>query len=164
MEKLPSEMQLDKHNLWYIDFDFTKGKLLNIDNRKYNPNRYFHNGFYKIPSTDDYIIKYSYTVFTRGQIKRIRNMLLMLMEKQKNVLNTDFPIGYCNCNNKLCGLIIKYYADSISLGELMLLKDLNQLMNYYMKDDDKIHNLFLLFNEVLNNLSMLVNSTNLKIY
>lgn len=158
MENLHLELQLDKQNLWYMDFDFTKSSLLNIDKREFDQNRYYQVGFYPIESSKDYIIKYSYTVFTRLQIKKIKYMLTMLIQKQGKVLNTDFPIGYCKSRKRLCGLIIRYYPETLSLREILLSENLELLKNYYLNDENSIHNLFLCFLEILNNLEEMIDN------
>ena len=148
---LPYELIKDKDGLWYINDDrLLVHSPLMIDKRDINENRYYQNGFYRILSTNDYIIKYSYTVFTRREREAIKNMLINLTEKQNKVFSVDFPIGYFKCGSKLSGLIIRYYQDGVSFDNILNDCDIELLGKYYSHDEDNIHNLFMLFNDVLN--------------
>ena len=148
---LPLNLKLDKNGLLYYDDDRILLHIpLNIDQREVNENKYYPSGFYRIPGTDEYIIKYCYTVYTRKEIETIKEMLMKLIDKQKEIPEIDFPIGYFKFGNKLAGQIIKYYPNGISFDNILNKEDIELLGKYYAHDEDNIHNLFLLFNDVLN--------------
>lgn len=145
---IPLELKCDKDGLLYLEDDnIFKKHSLNIDKRN-GIDEYFQNYFYPIDSTDEYIIKYSSTEFTRRQIIKVKEMLLNLIEKQKNVKSVDFPIAYFVYMKRLSGLIIKYYKDSISCDHIIN-NDIEYLGKYYCHDEDNVHNLFIMFNELL---------------
>lgn len=147
---LPYELKSDKEGLLYIDNDtITRYSPLLIDHREFTAERYYSNGFYRLYSTDEYIIKYSYTVFTRREIKEIKEMLYNLVSKQDQVPDIDFPIGYFKHGKKLAGLIIKYYKNGISCDNVFGNQDIEALGKYFAYDEDNIHNLFLLFDKTL---------------
>ncbi len=146
---IPLELQYDEDGLLYLEDDNVfKRNSLHIDKRL-EIDGYFQKFFYSFDSTDDYIIKYNSTEFTKKEIIATKEMLKALVEKQKNVLNVDFPIGYLVHMKKLSGLIIKYYKDSISLHDIIKTRDLNYIGKYYYHDDNILHNLFLLYHDVL---------------
>lgn len=150
---------IDKDGLKYMRCPLLGAKYLFIDKRPYNPDRYYQSGFYAIDGSDDYIMKYSYTVYTRVQIKKIKEMLINLVNRQKNVTKTDFPIGYClNNKDKLCGQIVPFYQNGKSLNDVMNKCDLSFLNNFYLHDDNKDHNLFELFRDILSSIEEMVDN------
>ena len=146
---IPFELKRDKDGLLYLEDDnvFKKGSL-NLDKR-FDIDEYYQNYFYPIDSTDEYIIKYRSTEYTRKEIKNVKEMLINLIDKQKNIKSVDFPIAYFSYMKRLSGLIIKYYKDSISCDHITNSEDIECLGKYYYHDEDSVHNLFLLFNELL---------------
>ena len=147
---LPFELKKDKEGLFYIDDKkILKYNSLLLDNRIINENKYDQYGFYRLFSTDEYIIKYNYNPYMKEARERIKKMLFILQSKQDNISTVDFPIGYYKKFLKLQGLIIKYYKNGISLDNTILTGDIEGLGKYYYHDEDNIHNLFLLFNEIL---------------
>ena len=151
---LPLELQKDKDGLLYVKERhlLMSNRFLLIDKRAINNNKYYYNGFYSLNSTDDYIIKYSYTVLTNKEINEYKEMLIKLIDKQNIIKDIDFPIGYFIEKRKLAGLIIKYYKDGVSLDNISQNGDINGLGKYYYYDDDNIRNLFLLFERILDTL------------
>lgn len=150
---LPYELKMDKDGLLYFNDDrILMHTPLLIDQREVSEHKYYLSGFYRLSSTNDYIIKYCYTCYTKSEILAIKEMLMKLIEKQKNVPDVDFPIGYFKYGRRLAGQIIKYYQDSISYENVLENKDINLIGKYYAHDEDTIHNLFLIFNDVLNHL------------
>ena len=148
---LPINLKVDKEGLLYLeDGDVSRKSPFLIDKRNFNCERYYSNGFYRIPGSDDYIVKYSYTAFTRKERKCIKNMLYYLVSKQSLFPDIDFPIGYYNDNRKLAGLIVKYYKDSVSCDDVFNMRDIFAISKYYAHDDGVVRNLFLLFNDILN--------------
>lgn len=147
---IPLELKKDKYGLLYSDdIELVRQYSLPIDKRVFKHERYYISAFYPFKSTDEYIIKYSLTVFTKREIKKILEMLDTLVSKQKNVSNVDFPIGYYVFMKKLQGVVIKYYKDGVSLDNILLTKDIENVGKYYYHEEDNIHNLFMLFNDVL---------------
>ena len=147
---IPLELKNDKEGLLYLEDDniFRKHSL-QIDKRN-NVDEYFKYVFYPVDSTDEYIIKYSCTVYTRKQIKLIKEMLFNLVCKQKNIKSVDFPIAYFYHMKRLCGLIVKYYKEGISVDNIIKLQDIESVGKYYYHDENNIRNLFMLYSELLN--------------
>ena len=147
---IPIELQRDKQGLLYLTEDtILRRKPLSIDKRENLENRYYQHLFYSIPSTDEYIIKYCITCYTRKEIKKIKYILEYLINKQKYFPDIDFPIAYFVQCKKLAGLIVKYYKDGLSCDAIFNLHELNELGKYYYHDEDSIRNLFILYNELL---------------
>ena len=156
---IPLELKKDKDGLLYlVDNTIFNRSYLEIDKR-HDIDEYYQNYFYSINSTDEYIIKHSCTEFTRKQIEKIKKMLSILIEKQKDVKSVDFPIAYFVYTKKLCGLIIKYYKDGISCDNVIKLRDIEYLGKYYSHDADNIHNLFMLFNDILSIIEELLDNS-----
>ena len=85
---IPCELKYDKDGLLYLEDDnLFKRKGLHIDKRT-GIDEYFQGFFYSLASTDEYIIKYNSTEFTKKEIIAIKEMLLKLVEKQKNIPRT----------------------------------------------------------------------------
>lgn len=147
---LPLELKRDKDGLLFIDDDriFMHSPLL-IDHREVSEYCYYPSAFYRLLSTNDYIIKYAFTHYTRKETKEFKQMLINLTEKQDKLPNIDFPIGYFKNGNRYAGQIIKYYQDGISCEDIIKEKDINLIGKYFAHDEDNIHNMFLLFDEVL---------------
>ena len=155
---IPLELKKDKKGLLYLeDNNIFSKTCLNIDKRK-GVDEFYQSLFYPIQSTEEYIIKYNCTEFTRKQIKRIKEMLAILIEKQKDIKMTDFPIAYYTYMERLSGLIIKYYKDSISCDRIFDLQDIELLGKYYYHDEDNIRNTFMLFDDILNILQELIDN------
>lgn len=147
---IPYDLKRDKDGLLYLqDEDILRKSTLRIDKRG-EVDEYYQQYFYPIASSDDYIIKYSCTWYTRKQIKRIKEMLANLVYKQKDIPNVDFPIAYFVHMKRLSGLIVKYYKDGISFDNVAKLQDIEAIGKYYYHDEDNIHNLFMLYEELLN--------------
>ena len=77
---IPFELKRDKDGLLYLEDDnvFKKGSL-NLDKR-FDIDEYYQNYFYPIDSTDEYIIKYRSTEYTRKEIKKVKEMLINLID------------------------------------------------------------------------------------
>ena len=147
---IPIELKKDKDGLlYYSEDDILRRTPLMIDKRDNLDNRYYQHSFYSIPSTDEYIIKYCITCYTRKEIRKIKYMLDFLIKNQNNIPSVDFPIGYFVQRKKLAGLIIKYYKNGISCDNIFNLCDIENIGKYYYHDEDSIHNLFNLYNELL---------------
>lgn len=147
---IPLELKRDINGLLYTsDKNLLKRPPLLIDHRMANEDRYDQVGFYRFFSTDEYIIKYHYNRLSRELMEAEKEMLITLNNKQKDVPNVDFPIGYYRERKYNVGQIIKYYKDGISLDNICNDEDLLLLGKYYYHNEDDLHNLFLLFNDVL---------------
>ena len=145
----PLELKVDKNGLLYTDDRNLLSDPILIDKRELSEDRYYTNGFYRFNSTDDYLIKYSYTGLTRKERDNYMEMLANLVDKQMLIPNTEFPIGYFRERRKFAGLIVKYYKNGISLDNIIGARDLNLLGKYYYHDADNIRNLFLIFEDLL---------------
>lgn len=147
---IPIELKIDEDGLFYTDNrKLIKKPFLPIDHRGINENRYDQCIFYSFDSTDEYIIKYHLNKLSRDVRDMIKEMLIILIEKQKDIPNVDFPIGYFQKRRYIAGEIIKYYKDTLSLDNICNDNDLLLLGKYYYHDENDIHNLFLLFDEYL---------------
>ena len=147
---IPMELKVDKEGLLYTeDKKLLQKNMLLIDKRHFENERYYQNGFYPLDSTNDYIIKYTYTPYTKKEREAYKEMLVNLNSKQKDIKNIDFPIGYFRQRRKLMGLIIKYYQNSISCDNIFKHQDIEEVGKYYYHDEDSIRNLFLLLDDVL---------------
>ncbi len=147
---LPMELKRDKYGLLYTDdVELIRYGCLDIDKRVFENERYYTNKFYSFPSTDDYIIKFSETGFTRRERRKMLEMLDILVSKQKDVKDVDFPIGYYAFMKKFAGFIIPYYKNGIAYDQVLLSKDINELSKYYPHDEDGLHNMVLLLYDVL---------------
>lgn len=148
---IPMELKVDKEGLLYTeDKKLLQRKMLLIDNRSFENERYYQNGFYPMLSTDEYIIKYAFTALTKKEREAYKKMLSELVEKQDKIPNVDFPIGYFRERRKLEGLIIRYYKDGVSCDQVFNTQDIEALGKFYYHDEDSIRNIFLLLEDVLN--------------
>lgn len=146
---LPLELKLDKDGLLYTDDLIDRfSRLISIDKRKYK-NEFYASYFCRLKSTMDYIIKQPVTILTRKERIAYKELLIKLLEKQKEIVKTEFPIGYVKDKRKLSGLIIRYYKDGISLENVIKEQDLMLFGKYYYHDEDDVHNLFLIFDEII---------------
>ncbi len=147
---LPYDLKKDNAGLLYIENnEILKHQPLELDHRHGYQERYYQNGFFKLYSSVDYIVKYSYTVFSKMEQEQIKEMLIRLVSKQDCIRSVDFPIAYFRHKRKLMGLVIKYYPSGISIDNIAKIEDIELFGKYYYHDDDSIHNLFLFFNDVL---------------
>ena len=109
--------------------------------------------FFKIEGIDDYIIKDSTWIPLHFNQVRNRNLLQSLVNKQKDIPDVDFPIGYYRDHNKMKGIIIPYYQDALSLRKMIYLYVFDDLKKYYNHDSDDIDNLINLLVRILELLS-----------
>ena len=150
VRKIPYELKTDNDGLLYTDnFILLRQSPLNIDTRKYQEDKYYLNDFFPLYSTNDYIIKYCITRYTRKEIKALKEMLEVMTLKQSLIKKTDFPIGYFKHIRKLQGFIIPNYQDGMSYDHLLENADINEVKKYYHHDEDSIHNVFLMLLDVL---------------
>ncbi len=147
---LPMDLKVDKEGLLYLaDEEVLKASPLLIDKRNFQCERYYYNGFYRIKNSDEYIVKYSYTIFTKKEREAIKNMLYNLVNKQSSCPDVEFPIGYYMKDRKLAGLIVKYYKNAISSEQVFDMHDIFAISKYYAYDDGAVRNLFHWFYDVL---------------
>ena len=134
--RLPNNLNTDKNGLVYISDKVDN--IIHVNHKKELTHKY-----YKIDSTNDYIIKYNLDKVDNG---KICNMLNTFYRVWPNIKQIDFPIGYYGEANKPKGLIIPYYNDGITLNDI---DNINQLLKYYNVSEDKYHNIYLLLNNIL---------------
>ena len=147
---IPTELKFDKDGLLYTnDRKILRKNSLLLDKRYFENERYYQNGFYALDSTNEYIVKYSYTTLTKQEREAYKEMLSNLVNIQNKITSVDFPIGYYRQRKKLMGLIIPYYQNGVSCDNIFSHKDIEELGKYYYHDEDNIHNLFLLLDNVL---------------
>ena len=148
--QLPYEIKTDKDGLFYIDSKEIRERLpLHLDTREPLYEKYYPHSFYKITSTRDYLIKYCITVFTRKEIKELKNMLDIMKMKRGYIKKTDFPIGYFKDGRRLSGLIVPSYIGGLSFDHILEDHDFEELKDYYLHDEDDLHNLFLVLEDVI---------------
>ena len=149
---IPMELKIDKEGLLYLDENDLKQKeSLFIDKRHVPDDVFYINAFYKIFDTDDYILKYSITCLSKKDSANIKNMLLNLRDKQAKIPDVDFPIGYLQGNRKkVCGTIVRYYPNSISLDNIFNQREIELIGKYYYHDENNQHNVGLLLLDILN--------------
>ena len=152
---LPLNLKIDKNGLLYLeDIEDLYRRVISLDQRP-DKREYYASCFFRIDNNDDYIIKKPITLFTREERKIYLEFLGRLVDKQKEVPEVDFPIGYYRERKKIEGLIVRYYQDGISLDNINREEDINLIGKYYYHDEDNIHNLFLMFNEILSLLEVM---------
>ncbi len=146
----PYELKEDKEGLPYIDGRELTNKIpLFIDHREFLHERYYPCAYMGLYSNDEYIIKNCITIFTRKEIKEIKEMLRELIARQSLVPDVKFPIGYYQDRKKLSGLVVKFYKKAMSLCDILDNPDLENFEKYYKHDDDNIHNVFLMLEDIL---------------
>lgn len=144
---IPIECQFDDNGLLYID-NYSLKNMINYGKRGV----YNQSFFFKINSTDEYIIKYYQKKLNK---KEVLTMLLKFYNvKGNNISNIDFPIGYYMDNNQIKGLIIPNYQHAISIKEALLNNNLN---DYYNKSDNLKDNLSKLLYDIFKILENLYN-------
>jgi len=135
-----SGVSMKNNGLLYLD-ESSKGEEVTFSLKNLNIN----SKFYEVIDNPYYIIK-QYNVKNKEALFR---MLLRFNEVVDKIERTDLPTMYYQENNFVNGQVIPYYDESANLYNLSLTKDLDELMKWYKKDDDKIHNLFLLYNDII---------------
>ena len=105
--------------------------------------------FYKVEGINDYIIKDTTMIPFLFNRSVNRNLLRKLVNKQKELPEIGFPIGYYSCHGKMNGTIIPYYPESLSIRKFIYLYDFENLKEYYNHDSDDIDNLIRLLLEIL---------------
>ncbi len=145
---IPLELKRDKEGILYTDDnkDLIQ-RYMAIDS---NPN--YKNDFYKLRSTDEYIIKRPVTILNKQGMKEYKEMLVNLINLQSKITKTEFPIGYYKDKAPLSGLIVRFYPVGVSFDKIQDKQDLELLKRFYFHDDDNIHNMFLMFLDLLDNL------------
>ena len=97
--------------------------------------------FYRLLSTDEYIIKKSKFSLSEDE----HTMVKRLIRAQGRISKTEFPIGCYFENKQLMGLIVKSYIGGISLKDLIgLNRNIDALKEHFNHSENSIHNVFLL--------------------
>ena len=77
---IPLELKIDKEGLLYTnDQKILKRNPLLLDNRFFENERYYQNGFYPLACNSDYIVKYSYTPLMKKEREAYKEMLINLI-------------------------------------------------------------------------------------
>lgn len=147
-------MNIDSRRLLYFN-ELSKGKEIIFPNTQTKKNQNDKSKFYELLKYEKYLIKYS---LNELKCEDIFTMLTIFSELKDKIILTNLPIGYFQEKELLKGTIVPYYRDSISLYQITKDKNLNELINYYYHDDNKLHNLYLLFNDILDILEELQNN------
>ena len=132
---IPIECKIDKLGILYIDDLPVKERI------EYCSIPFCNKAlFYKINSTNEYIIKHHLDHLNK---RNILKMLLMFYNIGGNNLNNiDFPIGYYKENKKIQGLIIPNYPYAPSIRDVVENDNISKY--YYHCDNDKDNVLYLL--------------------
>ena len=152
--KLP--FKKDRHGLLYLNEEDIK--ITNLESRKIIRENVLPAKFYAIEGTLDIIIKDC--TISELLLNRYRYLKLLrkLINKQPNIKNIDFPIGYFQSNNEFKGLLIPYYKESISLDEVITNYTFDDLNTFYNKKENDIDNFIALLLEIIDILKTLVNN------
>ena len=142
---IPLEIKEDRHGLLYINSKDLDIKENSINHDFNNTNGYY---FISIPSTDEYIIKYSKEVSKENSLL-LKRMLCEFNKIRLKIDDIDFPIGYYIDDNIIKGIVIYYYKHAISLKDFSEKYDIEDLTKFYYYDDNVFHNLTLLYDEIL---------------
>ena len=145
----PNGFKLDKDNLWYIeDNDINKSPI-------YFPKvGLFYNEhvkrFYKVDGIDNLIIKDTshYPLFFNQT--RNKKLLKELLLREDDIPSVDVPQAYFKKNNRIMGMFVPYYPNSVSYTRLINFHSKQDVLNYYNHDSDTDYNLLLLCLETLN--------------
>lgn len=153
---LPNEIRFDSNGIGYIDISNESSPLIPIYFQRKDYNKRLlveRNRFYYIPSTVDYILKLNKD-FEKNDFELYR-IVSLLIEAQKDIMTTEFPIGYCVKDGNIIGQIIRNYPKAKSLKNICIYEDISSLQKYIYRDDDSLHNLFLVYLEILGELEIL---------
>lgn len=151
--ELKEPFKMDNRGLVYLD-----SRDIKIDNlyfgeikKSYTPKRQF----FKIEGINDYVIKDSTMDPLLFNVSKNKKLLENLVNKQKDIPEVDFPIGYYRDNGKMKGIIIPYYEDALSLRKMIYLHAFEELREYYNHDCDDIDNLINLLVRILELISIM---------
>ena len=133
-------MNIDNKGLYYFD-EKSIGKEIVFSLGKLE----IKSKFYEIIDNPFLIIKKSDNI----NEDELLSMLLRFKDLYEHIEKTDLPVNYYKEKGIIKGQVIPYYEDSINLYNISKTKELDNLMNVYKKDDDKVHNLFLLYNDIV---------------
>ena len=147
-------MNIDRFGLYYFD-ELSKGNEITFPPSLTKKDTKNKSKFYELLTIKNYLIKYSKKELN---YKEIYKMLKLFLEAQSIITLTDLPIAYYQEKERLKGIIVPYYQNSISLYQIIKNNSLNDLHKYYHHDNDKTHNLYLLLNDILNILEELTNN------
>ena len=146
---IPYDLKKDRNGILYADKAcILSNQSLLLDNREDESDN-SRSLFYRIKTTDDYIIKRTTEDLDRKDRKAYMNMLISLLQLQNRITRTEFPIGYYCEWKKIKGLIIRYYPKGISLDRVIKERNLSLLKRYYSHSENDVHNLFMLLDEYL---------------
>lgn len=154
--ELKEPFKLDKKGLVYLDSHDIK--INNLCFKEIKKSYSEKRQFFKIDGIDDYIIKDSTSSPLLFNVSKNKKLLENLVNKQKDIPDVDFPIGYYQDNGKMKGIIIPYYEDSLSLRKMIYLYNFEELKNYYNHDCNDIDNLINLFIRILELISKMYNN------
>ena len=140
-------LKVDKHGLSYLD----------ASDVKIEPFRFVEIGkrveakrtFYKIDGIFDYLIKDTTMIPLLFNRTTNLNLLKNLINKQNELPEIGFPIGYYSDHGKMKGAIIPYYLDAISIRKLIYMYKFENLKEFYNHDNDDVDNLISLLLEIL---------------
>ena len=145
---IPIECKMDNYGFLYLDEEYHfKNKIM------YDESRNTKSIFFKIDSTDEYVVKYHKEKLNRREVLR---MLFHFYNVKNNSLNNiDFPIGYYKENNHIKGLIVYNYQDAVSLRQVIINNNLSCYYNHSLNEQE---NVLLLLNDILKIIEDLYNN------
>ena len=146
---IPVECKIDNFGLLYLDEEYIFRESLHY----YDTFDKIKARFYKIDSTNEYVIKYHLSKLNRREIYRM--LLNFYSIKGNKLINIDFPIGYYKERSKIKGLIIPNYPNSISLRHALINENLEDFYNHSVNKKDNIvlllQDIFKILEDLYNN-------------
>lgn len=148
----------DKRGLWYLDSKDIVLKPLHFP-QYIRPYGHYEEvrQFFEIEGMDNLIAKDSteYPLFFNHT--RNLNLIKKLCEKQEEIPEVDFTVGYLKGIKMMKGIIVPYYKDSISVKGLATTHAFSDITNYYNHESNEIDNLFSILLDILNLLIVMYN-------
>ncbi len=148
-------LKTDSSGLKY--FDVSDVKLNRLYLYETDKPYYERKDFYSIEGIDDYIIKQSTVkpILLNGY--QNKKLLRSLVEKQSELPEIGFPIGYSRKFGRMNGTIIPGYKESLSIYKATTSHSIEDLINYYNHSSDPIDNLVYMLLDILEILSKMYN-------
>lgn len=133
----------DNRGLWYLDYRDIK--LNEIYFPQYiRPYGHYdeRKPFYEIEGMDNLLVKDSteYPFFFNHT--RNLNLIEKLCQKQEEIPEVEFTVGYLQGYRMMRGIIVPYYKGGISVKGLSTAHYFNELKKYYNHESDEMDNFF----------------------
>ena len=148
----------DKRGLWYLDIRDIVLKEIYFPQYKRPYGHYDERKpFYEIEGMDNLLVKDSsdYPAF----FNHTRNLKLIekLCQKQEEIPEVEFTVGYLQGYLMMSGIIVPYYKGGISVKSLACLYPFSDIQKYYNHEANEIDNLFSILLDILHLLTIMYN-------